>query len=30
MVNCPTRAYDHETPDKRDLPLDTELIPFSF
>jgi dTDP-4-dehydrorhamnose 3,5-epimerase len=30
MINCPTRAYDHEAPDKWDLPLDTELIPFSF
>jgi len=30
MINCPTRAYDYETPDKWDLPLDTELIPFSF
>jgi dTDP-4-dehydrorhamnose 3,5-epimerase len=30
MINCPTRAYNHEAPDKWDLPLDTELIPFSF
>ncbi len=29
-VNCPTRAYDHEHPDKWDLPLDTDLIPFRF
>jgi dTDP-4-dehydrorhamnose 3,5-epimerase len=29
-VNCPTRAYDHENPDKWDLPLDTDLIPFRF
>ncbi len=30
LVNCPTRAYDHEAPDKWDLPLDTEQIPFTF
>ena len=30
LINCPTRAYDHEVPDKWDLPLDTESIPFSF
>jgi len=30
MINCPTRAYDHEVPDKWDLPLDTDLIPFRF
>ena len=30
FVNCPTRAYDHESPDKWDLPLDTDLIPFRF
>ena len=28
LVNCPTRPYDHEQPDKWDLPLDSELIPF--
>ena len=27
LVNCPTRPYDHEQPDKWDLPLDSELIP---
>ena len=30
LVNCPTRAYDHASPDKWDLPLDTDLIPFEF
>lgn len=30
LVNCPTRAYDHASPDKWDLPLDTDLIPFRF
>jgi dTDP-4-dehydrorhamnose 3,5-epimerase len=30
LINCPTRAYNHESPDKWELPLDTELIPFSF
>ena len=30
LVNSPTRTYNHEEPDKWDLPLDTELIPFSF
>jgi dTDP-4-dehydrorhamnose 3,5-epimerase len=30
MINSPTRAYNHESPDKWELPLDTELIPFSF
>ncbi|MDQ5807507.1 MAG: dTDP-4-dehydrorhamnose 3,5-epimerase family protein [Actinomycetota bacterium] len=30
LVNCPTRAYDHADPDKWDLPLDTDLIPFRF
>jgi dTDP-4-dehydrorhamnose 3,5-epimerase len=30
MINSPTRVYNHESPDKWELPLDTELIPFSF
>lgn len=30
LVNCPTRAYHHEAPDKWDLPLDTDEIPFTF
>ena len=30
LVNFPTRAYDHENPDKYRLPIDTELIPHSF
>ena len=30
MINCPTRAYDHEAPDKWDLPLENDLIPFTF
>ena len=30
LINCPTRAYDHEVPDKWELPLYTDLIPFSF
>jgi dTDP-4-dehydrorhamnose 3,5-epimerase len=29
-VNCPTTPYDHANPDKWDLPLDTELIPYRF
>jgi dTDP-4-dehydrorhamnose 3,5-epimerase len=27
FLNLPTRAYDHEDPDKHRVPLDTELIP---
>ena len=30
MVNYPTIQYDHSNPDKYRLPLDTDLIPFSF
>jgi dTDP-4-dehydrorhamnose 3,5-epimerase len=30
VVNFPTVAFDHRDPDKYSLPLDTELIPFSF
>ncbi len=30
FVNLPTRAYNHEQPDKYRLPLDTSLIPFRF
>jgi dTDP-4-dehydrorhamnose 3,5-epimerase len=30
LINFPTRAYRHDEPDKWDLPLDTELIPFTF
>ena len=30
VVNLPTTPYDHEHPDKYRLPLDTDLIPFSF
>jgi dTDP-4-dehydrorhamnose 3,5-epimerase len=30
FVNMPTRAYEHESPDKLRLPLDNSLIPFSF
>jgi dTDP-4-dehydrorhamnose 3,5-epimerase len=30
MLNHPTEPYDYETPDKTRLPLDTELIPYSF
>ena len=29
-VNCPTTPYDHENPDKWDLPLNTDLIPYRF
>jgi dTDP-4-dehydrorhamnose 3,5-epimerase len=29
-VNFPTIQYDHTAPDKYRLPIDTELIPFSF
>ena len=30
FINMPTRAYDHEQPDKFRLPLDTADIPFRF
>jgi len=30
IVNFPTIAYDHQCPDKYRLPLDTDLIPYSF
>lgn len=30
VVNYPTIQYDHSNPDKYRLPLDTDLIPFSF
>lgn len=30
IVNFPTIPYDHENPDKYRLPLDTDLIPYSF
>lgn len=30
VVNYPTMAYDHRSPDKYRLPIDTPLIPFSF
>jgi dTDP-4-dehydrorhamnose 3,5-epimerase len=30
FVNLPTRAYDHENPDKYRLPLDTDCIPYRF
>lgn len=30
VVNFPTIAYDHANPDKYRLPLDTDLIPYSF
>jgi dTDP-4-dehydrorhamnose 3,5-epimerase len=30
LINCPTRAYNHEAPDKWDLPLENDLIPFRF
>ena len=30
VVNFPTKAYDHANPDKYRLPLDSELIPYSF
>jgi dTDP-4-dehydrorhamnose 3,5-epimerase len=30
VVNFPTIQYDHADPDKYRLPLDTDLIPFSF
>jgi dTDP-4-dehydrorhamnose 3,5-epimerase len=30
VVNFPTMPYDHADPDKYRLPLDTDLIPYSF
>jgi dTDP-4-dehydrorhamnose 3,5-epimerase len=30
VVNFPTTAFDHSNPDKYSLPLDTDLIPYSF
>jgi dTDP-4-dehydrorhamnose 3,5-epimerase len=30
VVNFPTAPYDHHNPDKYRLPLDTDLIPYSF
>ncbi len=30
VVNFPTIQYDHSSPDKYRLPLDTDLIPYSF
>jgi dTDP-4-dehydrorhamnose 3,5-epimerase len=30
MINMPTRAYDHENPDKYRLPLDNDVIPYKF
>ena len=30
FINLPTRAYNHEDPDKYRLPLKNDLIPFSF
>lgn len=30
FVNMPTRAYDHDRPDKLRVPLDAAAIPFSF
>ena len=30
VVNFPTTPYDHTSPDKHRLPIDTELIPYSF
>lgn len=30
VVNFPTKPYDHANPDKYRLPIDTELIPYSF
>jgi dTDP-4-dehydrorhamnose 3,5-epimerase len=30
VVNFPTTPYDHTNPDKYRLPLDTDLIPYSF
>ena len=30
FTNAPTEPFNHANPDKRTLPLDTELIPYSF
>jgi dTDP-4-dehydrorhamnose 3,5-epimerase len=30
FINMPTRPYNHANPDKRRLPLDTDLIPYRF
>ena len=30
LVNFPTKPYDPSNPDKYRLPLDTDLIPYSF
>jgi len=30
VVNFPTQPYDHANPDKYRLPIDTDLIPYSF
>src|SRR5215203_996275 len=30
VVNFPTKPYDHANPDKLRLPIDTDLIPYSF
>ena len=30
VVNFPTIQFDHSNPDKYSLPLDTDLIPYSF
>jgi len=30
VVNLPTTPYNHANPDKYRLPLDTDLIPYSF
>jgi len=30
MISHPTKPYEYESPDKTRLPLDTELIPYSF
>ena len=30
VINCPTRAYNHEKPDEQRLPFDTEEIPYDW
>jgi dTDP-4-dehydrorhamnose 3,5-epimerase len=30
FINCPTKPYDHEDPDKWALPRDSDLIPYRF
>lgn len=30
IINMPTRAYDHENPDKYRLPVNNDLIPYVF